>query len=98
MRMERSVCFERSFMAKFTFELFLLGWQWDLSFFIKFIEFLTFFNVLFGKVVFSYSDFIQNQLNMIFFLFCVENIIVFFLIFFFELADNFFKKSRINSI
>jgi len=69
-----------------------------LGIFIELIEFLTLFNILFSEIIFSHSNFIQNQLNMIFFLFCIEYIIVLFLIFFLKLNNNFFKKSRINSI
>ncbi len=96
MRVERSVCLEEPFFAEFALEVLLLFWKFYFLVRIKIIELLSFFNVLFGKIIFLEQDLLKDHLNMFYLFTSVQNVFVVFKEFLFELGDDFFQECRAN--
>jgi hypothetical protein len=90
MGVERSVGLEEPFFAEFALEVLFLFWKLNFFVRIKIIELFSFFNVLFGKVVFLEQDLLKNHLNMFDLFISVKVVFVAFEEFFFELGNDLF--------
>jgi hypothetical protein len=76
MRVERSVCLEEPFLAEVAWVVLLLLWKFNFLVRIKIIELFSFFNVLFGKIVFLEQDLFKDHLNMFDLFTSVKNVFV----------------------